>query len=141
MGIRTVLSTAAFGVLLLGCESMPERSPLTETKWEVVNLNGKAPIQTRQPLTAEFLPNGTLQGFGGVNRFEIQIEIHGKRFSTGGEVSSTLIGSMVPAFADQESAFITAIARTRSYFISSEDLLHLCGANGSELVTLKRVAR
>jgi len=141
MGIRTALSTAAFGVLLLGCESLPGRSALTETKWEVVSLNGKAPIQTRQPLTAELLPNGTLKGFGGVNRFEIQVEIHGKRFSTGGEVTSTLIGSTVPAFAEQESAYITAIARTRSCFVSDEDLLHLCGANGNELVTLKRVDR
>lgn len=141
MGIRTLLATAAVGVLLLGCESLPERSPLIETKWEVVTLNGKAPLQTRNPLTAEFLPNGKLAGFGGVNRFEIGCEIRGKRISMGKEIESTLIGSTIPALADQESAYAMAIGRTRSYFIGDGDLLHLCDADGNELVTLKRVPR
>ncbi len=141
MEIRSVLSAAAFGVLLLGCESLPERSPLTGTQWEVLTLNGKAPIQTRKPLTAEFLPNGTLMGFGGVNTFRIGYEIRGKRISLHKELISTNIGSTIPALAEQESAYLSAIGRTRSYFIGDGDLLHLCGADGSELATLKRVPR
>lgn len=141
MEIRTVLSAAAFGVLLLGCESLPERSPLTGTKWEVVSLNGKAPIPTRQPLTAEFLPNGKLTGFGGVNMFEIGYEIRGKRISPDKEMTSTLRGSLDPAIEEQESAYGSAIGRTRSYFIDDGGLLHLCGWDKSELVILKRVPR
>lgn len=141
MEIRIVLSAAAIGVMLLGCESLPERSPLTGTKWEVVNLHGQALIRTRKPLTAEFLPNGRLTGSGGINTFETGVEIRGKRISVHEEMSKTLIGSTVPALEEQESAYLTAIGRTRSWFIDDGDLLHLCGADGGELATLKRVSR
>jgi heat shock protein HslJ len=141
MRMRTGLSSAALAVLLVGCESVPERSPLTETRWEVVTLNGKAPIPTSKPLTAEFLPNGTMTGFGGINGFRIGWEIHGKRISVGKEIESTLKGSLDPALAEQETAYQLAIGRTRSFFIDGGDLLHLCGSDGTELVTLKRLPR
>lgn len=141
MRSRTFLFAAAVGVLLLGCESLPERSPLTGTKWEVVSLNGKPPIPTSEPLTAEFLPSGKLAGYGGVNWFEIRVEIRGKRISPGNEMESTARGSLVPAIEEQESAYGSAIGRTRSYFIDDRDHLHLRGADGNELATLKRVPR
>jgi heat shock protein HslJ len=142
MEMRTILARAASGILLLGCESLPEKSPLTENLWEVVTIDGKPVIQTRKPLTTEFLPDGTLHGYNGVNWFTIGYEIHGKRIALHETMRSTLVGMMDPEIGEQESAYMGVIGRMRSFFFGDGDqLLHLCDAKGKELATLKKAPR
>lgn len=142
MEIRTLLATTAFGILLLGCESLPGKSVLTENAWEVVTLDGKPVIETRKRLTTEFLPDGTLKGCDGINWFHTRYEARGKRLALQGDVESTLMESLDPAIREQATVFWKAIGQTRSFFIGDGDqLLHLCDANRKELATLKKATR
>lgn len=141
MKSRHVLLAAAFAVLLAGCESLPPY-PLAGTTWEVVSLGGRPVIENSGPLTAEFRNTAALHCFGGLNGFKIDYEVQGNRIVLGEFYTVTNVGSFDPERRKQESAYFSAILRTRTFSVGDGDLLHCWfGANGDELAVLKRVDR
>lgn len=132
----------ALGFLLLGCESLPEKSALADSLWEAVTLHGKPVIQTRRPLTIEFRPDGRLGGHSGVNSYGAAYKARGNRIAIEGGFMTTMIGTLNAEVGNQETAFLRALGQMRSCFIGGEDqLLRLCDSEGKELATLKRISR
>jgi heat shock protein HslJ len=142
---RPLLSLILLVALPLACSSEPawvkqekeaQRSPasLQGHRWVCVGLDAKG-ADPREPLSLEFLPEGRVQGFAGVNRL-------GGSWSAGegvleiGSLVSTKMGG--PAeLMDLERRYLDALGKVRGFSVQS-GLLRLQDAGGSVILEFSR---
>jgi heat shock protein HslJ len=82
-------------------------------------------------VVAEFAPDGTLAGAGGVNQYSAPYSVTGPKMTIGPDITSTKVAGPEPLMA-QEAAYLAAIAQTASHTIS-EYRLTLFDASGKTL--------
>lgn len=135
---HSLLVLSLVGVLSAACSSEPawvkqereaQRSPasLQGHRWVCVGMDARG-ADPREPLALEFLPEGRLQGFAGVNRF-------GGSWTAGegvlelGSLVSTKMGGP-PELMDLERRYLEALGRVRGFSLQS-GLLRLKDGAGS----------
>jgi len=138
-----VLCSLAF--LVIGCKSEPvwvkeekeaQKSPasLQGHKWVCVGMDAKG-AEPREPLSLEFLPEGRLQGFAGINRF-------GGSWTAGegvleiGSLAATKMGGP-EGLMDLERRYIDALSKVKSFSLQS-GLLRLKDGGGKIVLEFSR---
>lgn len=108
-------------------------SPLTGKIWVLVSLGGKAPVKGTE-LTSAFTAAGRTSGSAGCNRYS------GTYRTSGSTIRISRLATTQMACADpvqrQETAFLKALSRTRSYVVSGGKLT-LRSATGQGLATFR----
>ncbi len=111
--LTALVAAAAAGIGSAGS------SALTGNVWVLTSLLGKAPLKGTE-LTSEFTASGAVSGSAGCNRYG------GKYASSGQKLRVSSLASTQMACATkimaQESAFLKALASTRSYAVSGSTL-------------------
>jgi heat shock protein HslJ len=120
------LSDAA-GNLLMGMK-VAQEPKLVGPVWkctEYVSESGDlaSTVGTSQ-VVAEFAPDGTLAGSGGVNQYSAPYTAAGSKMTIGPEIASTEMAGPEELMA-QEAAYLDAIARTAAYKIEAYQLVLL----------------
>ncbi len=142
---RTLLALTLITVLPAACSSEPawvkqekqaQLSPasLQGHRWICVGMDAKG-ADPREPLSLEFLPEGRVQGFAGVNRF-------GGSWSAGegvlelGSLASTKMGGP-PELMDLERRYLEALGKVRGFSLQS-GLLRLKDGGGAVVLEFSR---
>ena len=117
--------------LLLGACAAPSASTITlpGTKWELVSLNGAAPVAGTS-LTLFFGNDDQAGGDAGCNTYGGSFTVKGSSL-TFGPMMSTMM-ACEPPIMDQEQAYLKALGETKS-FEGSADKLTLKDGSGKEL--------
>lgn len=140
-----LVAAVAIAMLMHACSSEPawvkqekeaQRSPasLQGQRWVCVGLDAKG-AEPREPLSLEFLPEGRLQGFAGINRF-------GGSWTAGegvleiGSLAATKMGGPEPLM-DLERRYLDALSRTRGFSLQS-GLLRLKDGGGTIVLEFSR---
>ena len=77
-------------------------------------------VNSEQPLTLEFLEDGTVKGFGGCNSFNGKYTLDGEDVTFGPMVSTK--NSCGPAMDEQEYTFQTFLAEIKRLKFDGDDL-------------------
>jgi heat shock protein HslJ len=104
-------------------------TPLPGTKWELVNLNGVAPVEGSS-LTLFFSNDDKAGGNAGCNTYGGTYKVNGSNL-TFSEMMSTMM-ACEPPLMDQEQAYLKALGDTKTYESSAERLT-LKDGSGNEL--------
>ena len=120
MVLQQVQNTAA------GAGAAPARK-LRNTRWNLVELNGKPAVPGAQGMAAQFIlyKNGQFSGFTGCNRTmgSYIAAIGGLQFTPG----ATTMMACSTALMEQEQAFLGALKATQLYRIQDDTLELLNG--------------
>ncbi len=125
-----ILVAALVTASAAGAGSAPS-SPLTGKVWVATTVLGKAPLTGTQ-LTAEFTAAGNLTGSAGCNRFGGTFTTFGKSLRV--SALSTTQMACPPKIMAQETAYLKALAGSRSYAVSGARLT-LRNAAGRAVLT------
>lgn len=116
-------------VLFTACSLAIARSPLADTQWRLIELDGRAPIPAGEPLNLRFASGDQAGGNSGCN-------IYGGSYRatdttlTFGALASTQRACLDPALNDQETAFYQALDAVVAYALVGGQLV-LKDANGA----------
>jgi len=77
-------------------------------------------VESEQPLTLEFLEDGTVKGFGGCNNFSGKYTLEGEELTFGSMLSTRK--SCGPAMDEQEYTFLTFLAEIKRLKINEGEL-------------------
>lgn len=116
-------------VLFTACSLAIARSPLADTQWRLIELDGRAPIPAGEPLNLRFDSGDQAGGNSGCN-------IYGGSYRatdttlTFGALASTQRACLDPALNDQETAFYQALDAVVAYALVGGQLV-LKDANGA----------
>lgn len=137
-----ILVLSAALVPCVGCSSEPawvkqekqaERSPasLQGHRWICVGMDAKG-ADPREPLSLEFLSEGRLQGFAGVNRFGGSWSAGEGTLEIGSLVSTKMAGPQ--PLMDMERRYLDALSKVRGFSLQG-GLLRL--KDGGERIVLE----
>ncbi len=87
--------------------------------WKLQSLFSRD-VNSEQPLTLEFLEDGTVKGFGGCNSFNGKYTLDGEDVTFGPMMSTKK--SCGPAMDEQEYTFLTFLAEIRRLKFNGDDL-------------------
>jgi heat shock protein HslJ len=135
-GRNLTVVVMVLAVLLAGCApGSDDGSSLQDTRWMLVTLEGKAPLQDTAP-SAEFSAD-QVSGSAGCNTYFGTYESGDGELSIG-DVAHTEMWCMEPeGVMDQELAFLTALASAAGYRLAGERLELLDGTGGM-ILTFER---
>ena len=102
---------------------------LPGTKWELVNLNGAAPVEGSS-LTLFFGNDDKAGGNAGCNTYAGTYKVNGSSLTFGAMMSTMM--ACEPTSTDQEQAYLKALGDTKTYEASAERLT-LKDGSGNEL--------
>jgi heat shock protein HslJ len=118
-------------VAVIGC-SEPLTDPTGRT-WELVTLHGSEPIEaTTIDLTLE---DDSMSGSAGCNNYNGAAEFEDGSMTLGPDIATTRM-ACEQEIMDQESAYLSALARVSAYVLEPDELL-LQDADGITLMTFR----
>jgi heat shock protein HslJ len=133
-----IIAVMAAAVLLAGCGSSSENSsPLKDTRWALVALDGEPPLTGKAP-SVEFSAD-QISGSTGCNTYFGTYSVSGSELGVG-DVAVTEMWCMEPeGVMDQEQAFLDALASVASYRLAGERL-ELLDETGETILIFERQA-
>jgi len=139
---RPVIVVATVGAALLAITTATalatisgptSANPLTGRIWVLATLGGKAPL-TGTKLTVEFTPAMRASGSAGCNRFMGSYRVSGTSIRISA-AATTMKGCTAP-IARQETAFLNALSRARSFAVRGRTMT-LRSSGGRSLATFR----
>ncbi|NWG21251.1 MAG: META domain-containing protein [Chloroflexi bacterium] len=134
-----LIASALVMVLAISAACSPAiaRSPLAGTQWRLIELDGRAPIPTGEPLTLRFDEGDQAGGNSGCNIYGGSYRATSTAL-TFGALASTQRACLEPALNDQEMAFYQALGAVVSYELVGGQLV-LTDAAGAARLRFARV--
>ena len=131
--LRLATASLAFSLLLAGCAMTPtgDAPKLDGTAWVLSSLPGRSLVAGHVP-TLRF-EGGRASGSDGCNRYNNPYTVKGSTLEFGARGASTMM-ACPPEITRQAEAFGAALARARSYRVSSGSL-ELLSAEGAVVTT------
>lgn len=130
MGTGYRLLLCVLGMALLGAAcSAPGSVDLAGTRWRLIELDGRAPLDAGTPLTLNFETRDRAGGNSGCNMYNGAYRISGATI-TFGNLASTRRACLDPALNAQEAAFYQAFGAVTSLEQTGGELL-LKDGNGA----------
>ncbi len=143
-GLLALLSLASLAIAAAACGGSSAPPPTTVTvdelrsqSWQVETVGDKTPPVAGTTMTMSFAGDGTVSGKAGCNTFNGSYEATGGSL-TFGPMATTHMGCE-QAIIDQETAFLSAVAATRSGTVTGSKLTFRDGSGATTLV-LQRTA-
>ena len=114
------------------CSPTIVRNPLAGTQWRLIELDGRAPIPTGEPLTLRFDQGDQAGGNSGCNLYGGSYRATNTAL-TFGALASTQRACLDPALNDQETAFYQALGAVVSYDLVGGQLVLKDAASAARL--------
>lgn len=130
--IWLILAISVTALVLNACASPAGNTvALPGTKWELVSLNGFAPISVSgTSVTLFFVGEDKAGGDAGCNTYNGTYKVNGSSLTFGSMMSTAM--ACEPPIMDQEQAYLKALGETKSYEGTADNLI-LKDASGKEL--------
>lgn len=135
-----LLAAATIALTAFGCAGVQATVPLEKTYWRLVEVEGKPVLSAtgaRVPHVQFDPAKKRVTGYSGVNGFFGGYDLSGEALRMPRLASTRRAGPL--ELMELESAFLKALAATRSYRITADEL-ELLDSSGRVLARLKAVA-